>query len=74
MPKTLSRRIAGFAPRLGPFGALPVRAAIGRAHWRTSIFPDRKAGAYLLPIKAEVRKTAGIGAGDRVRIRLELDL
>lgn len=38
------------------WGSLPVVVTIGKTSWRTSIFPDRKAGAYLLPLKAEVRK------------------
>jgi len=39
--------------------------------WRTSVFP-LNAGGYLLPVKAEVRKKAGIGAGDEVTVELEL--
>jgi hypothetical protein len=38
----------------------------------TSIFPDRKAGAYLLPLKAEIRKSEKIRAGDTVRFVLEV--
>lgn len=54
------------------FGSLPVRVAVGNTTWETSIFPDRKANAYLLPLKAEVRKREGIAEGDLVTVRLEV--
>lgn len=40
----------------------------------TSIFPDRKRGAYLLPIKRDVRTAEGLTAGDQVTVRLALEL
>lgn len=52
------------------WGSLPVEARIGKTTWKTSIFPDRKAGTYLLPVKAAVRRSEGIAAGDKVTIRL----
>ena len=53
------------------FGSVRVEASIGRVTWRTSVFPQ-KSGGYILPVKAEVRRRAGIAAGDEVRISLEL--
>ena len=53
------------------FGSVRVEATIGDVVWRTSVFP-LNAGGYLLPVKAEVRKKAGIGAGDEVTVELEL--
>ena len=53
------------------FGSVPVVATIGKTSWRTSIFSDKKAGAYLLPLKAEVRKKEGIQNGDRITFSLE---
>lgn len=47
-------------------------AGSGRAvTWRTSVFPMRS-GGYFLPVKADVRRKAGIAAGDVVRVELEL--
>ena len=40
--------------------------------WRTSLFPDRSGGSYLLPVKAAVRKAVGAGVGDRIIVRLTL--
>jgi hypothetical protein len=53
------------------FGSARVEATIGDVVWRTSMFP-LNAGGYLLPVKAAVRKRAGIGAGDEVTVELEL--
>ncbi|GAB5078894.1 DUF1905 domain-containing protein [Arthrobacter sp. AD-310] len=54
------------------FGSVKVTADIGGHSWQTSLFPDAKAGSYLLPVKKAVRTQAGISAGDRVEVRLEL--
>jgi len=55
----------------GGFGAVKVEARIGDVGWRTSVFPQ-KSGGYLLPVKAEVRRRAGIAAGDEVTFSLDL--
>ena len=52
------------------WGSLPVLITIGKTSWKTSIFPDKKAGAYLLPLKADVRKKQGISSGDAVNFLL----
>ena len=53
------------------FGSVRVEAAIAGIRWRTSVFPQ-KSGGYILPVKAEVRRRAGISAGDEVTVELEL--
>ena len=53
------------------FGSVKVEASINGVAWRTSIFPQ-KSGGYILPIKADVRRRAGIGAGDEVSVSLQL--
>ena len=53
------------------FGSVRVEARIHDVIWRTSVFP-LSSGGYLLPVKAEVRKRAQIGAGDEVSVALEL--
>ena len=54
------------------FGSLRVRVSVGTSVWTTSIFPDDKAGTYVLPVKKAVRTAQGVDAGDRVGVRLEL--
>ena len=63
-------RAHAFGSRRG-FGSVRVEATINRVTWRTSVFPLNK-GGYLLPVKAEVRRKAEIGAGDEVTVVLEL--
>ena len=56
-------------PRRG-FGAVRVRVTIGETTWSTSIFPDSKRGAYVLPVKADVRRREGLSAGSRASVVL----
>jgi len=60
------------APRVG-WGSIPVSATVGNTMWKTSIFPDKKSGSYLLPMKAEVRKKENISAGDTISVSLTID-
>jgi hypothetical protein len=53
------------------FRSVKVEATLGDVTWRTSVFP-LNGGGYLLPVKAEVRRKAGIGAGDEVTVELDL--
>lgn len=52
------KRAFGVAQR--GWGSLPVIATVGKTSWKTSIFPDKKIGAYVLPLKADVRKKENI--------------
>jgi hypothetical protein len=54
------------------FGSLPVEVTIGKTTWKTSIFPDKRAGSYLLPLKAQVRKKEDIEAGEVVTVSITL--
>ncbi|MBI5457330.1 DUF1905 domain-containing protein [Candidatus Kaiserbacteria bacterium] len=58
-------------PRRG-FGAVRVKVRIGKTTWETSIFPDKRSGTYILPLKAKVRRAEGIQAGDTVTFTLDL--
>ena len=53
------------------FGSVRVEASIGDVSWRTSVFPQ-KAGTFLLPVKVDVRRRAGIAADDEVQVTLAL--
>ncbi|MEA3068166.1 MAG: hypothetical protein QOK41_1573 [Sphingomonadales bacterium] len=53
------------------FKSARVEATIDDVTWRTSVFP-MKSGGYFLPVKADVRRRAGIAAGDDVTVGLEL--
>lgn len=54
------------------WGSLPVIVTIGKTSWKTSIFPDKKVGAYLLPLKMDVRKKENIFAGNTINFSIEI--
>jgi hypothetical protein len=47
-------------------------ATIGKTQWKTSLFPDSKSGAYLLPVKSDVRKKENVTAENKVSVTLEI--
>ncbi len=63
-------RAHGVARRSG-FGSVRVEARVSGVVWRTSVFPQ-KSGGYILPVKASVRRDAGIAAGDDITVELEI--
>jgi hypothetical protein len=54
------------------WGMIKVSARIGSSSWDTTIWPDRASGSFLLPVKAAVRKTEKIAAGDMAAVSLRL--
>jgi len=75
LPKDESEQIKFFNnhKRRG-WGSVRVKATIGKTSWSTSIFPDSKAGAYLLPVKSDIRKKEKIAAGDSVSVRILINV
>lgn len=54
------------------FGSVKVKATIGTSTWKTSIFPDKSSGSYVLPLKKAVRTAEGIDADGLVKVTVEL--
>jgi len=54
------------------FGSVRVEATVGLTTWRTSIFPSKESGSYVLPVKKEVRSRADVEEGDQVAVELTL--
>lgn len=54
------------------WGSLRVVVTLGKSKWKTSIFPDKRSGTYLLPLKAEVRKKEDIQHDDVVTFELDV--
>jgi Domain of unknown function (DUF1905) len=61
-----------FGKKQRGWGSLPVVVTLGKTIWKTSIFPDKHSGSYLLPLKALVRKNEGVLSGDKVSFSLEI--
>lgn len=54
------------------WGRLKADARIGGTAWTGAVWFDTKADAYLLPVKAEVRRKEGLADGDVVDVALTL--
>lgn len=54
------------------FGSARVEAAVGDTRWKTSVFPHKESGGWLLPVKASVRKVEGLIEGDDVTVTVSL--
>ena len=52
--------------------SVPVSAGIGRSVWKTSIFLDRKAGTFMLPVKVDIRKIEGLRPDQDVEVTLDV--
>ena len=53
------------------WGCIPVTARVGTTRFTTSLFP--KDGAYIVPIKAAVRKAEHIDLGDMVTVTMTIE-
>ncbi|MFM2374811.1 MAG: hypothetical protein RLZZ234_806 [Candidatus Parcubacteria bacterium] len=73
VPKDISLIIKKqFGANTRGWGSLPVSVKIDGTTWQTSIFPDAKAGTFLLPLKASVRKSVGLFENDRAKVHLTI--
>lgn len=73
VPKPMTSQIrAMHAAFARGWGSLPVSVRIGKTTWKTSLFPENKAGTYLLPLKASVRRAEGIESGDAVKVTFQI--
>lgn len=61
LPKELGARIRFESAGLkAGFGSVRVQVTVGDTTWKTSVFPDKKSGSYVLPVKAEVRNNENL--------------
>jgi len=73
IPKKQSTEIKEkYGARAKGWGSLPVMVTIRKTRWKTSIFPDKKSGTYLLPLKASVRKKEGIFVRDNISFSIQV--
>ncbi|MGC3955004.1 MAG: DUF1905 domain-containing protein [Propionicimonas sp.] len=71
IPQPQSEQIGAVANAFAyGWGVIPVRAVVAGTSFTTSLFP--RDGRYLLPLKAAVRRPAGIEVGELVAVELEL--
>jgi hypothetical protein len=71
LPNDLSLEIRElFGKEEEGWGRLKVRAQTGRSEWQTSIWWDSKKGAYLLPLKAAIRKKEHLEENELTAIKI----
>ena len=58
--------------RTAAWGSVYASITVGATSWRTSLFPSRDVGGYLLPLKAAVRKAERLAEGDAVSARIAI--
>ncbi|MCP2291698.1 protein of unknown function (DUF1905) [Nocardia amikacinitolerans] len=61
-----------YGHRSGGFGAVRVHVRIGASAWSTSLFPDKKRGTYVLPVKKPVRIAEDLVDGSHAEIDLTI--
>ena len=73
LPAELSEDIKAFTRHLTRgFRSVKIEARIGETTWKTSLFPSKEQGAYLLPIKKSVRAAEKISEGSSTEIHLRV--
>lgn len=70
LPAEISDDIDDRTPLRGGFGSVKVEVAAGGHAWRTSLFPSKEQGAFILPIKKSVRERLDCGEGDMIAVTL----
>lgn len=68
LPTQLSEEIRAEFGHQRAFGSVKVQVDLGSVQWRTSVFPDKKSGCYVLPVKASVRRATGLTVGDVIEV------
>ncbi len=75
LPADLSKRIRTLTTGLRrPFGSFHVVARTGKTSWETSVFADTKRNAFVLPVKADVRRKEKIEAGEVIEVSISFEL
>lgn len=71
LPASLSKRLRTLTTGLRkPFGSFRVSARSGLTSWETSLFADTKRNAFVLPVKADVRRKEKIKLGDTIEVSI----
>jgi hypothetical protein len=74
LPEETGAQVKFLTGKTKGFGMVRLKATIGETSWKTSLFPDKKSGSYLLPVKADVRKSERLIDGQKIRVILVLDV
>ncbi len=70
VPADLSEDLRWSAGPPRGFGSIRVEVTVGASVWRTSVFPDKRSGCFVLPVKKAIRRAEELDVGDPVRVVL----
>jgi len=70
LPVVTAEQIRFLFPLRRGFGSIPVNVQVGKSRWKTSIFPDKQSGSFVLPLKAQVRLAEAVHQGDRLPVEI----
>jgi hypothetical protein len=54
------------------FGSVRVEVRSSHVVWQTSLFPDKKSGTFILPLKKQVREQLACSEGSRITVSIRL--
>ena len=54
------------------FGSVPIDVRSQDVTWQTSLFPDKKSGTYILPLKKSVRQQLGCQEGSLITVTVQV--
>jgi len=72
LPVDLAEDIRDMGLSRRGFGSVRVRVRTGGSEWRTSLFPDKESGSYVLPVKRAVRDAERLDIGDAVDFEIDI--
>lgn len=55
------------------WASIRVTVTIGKTSWKTSIFPEKETGSYVLPLKEKVRVAERLKAGTTIGFKLKIE-
>lgn len=71
LPQNISKEIReNFKWQEEGWGRMSATAKIGIYKWKTAIWFDTKINAYLLPVKADIRKKANLETNKSIEVRI----
>ena len=70
LPHDVSDEIDELVPDKAGFGSVKVQVTVGSTSWQTSVFPDKQAASFVLPVKKAVRQKEGLIEGADVSVTL----
>ncbi len=73
LPEDVTDDIEDRTPVRAGFGSVRVEVTVGASTWRTSVFPSKELGGFILPVKKAVRQAERCGEGDTIRVRITVE-